>query len=114
MGIPTTRRSLQPLWGSFGGGGSIAECREPWPDRRRAPKGLSNGILASQSPTYGGIRSSETYLEASYVYQLRPWWQVQPDFQYVFRPGGGVENPNRPGTRVGDELVLGLRTNLLF
>ena len=34
--------------------------------------------------------------------------------QYVFNPGGGVANPNNPAQRVGDEFVLGLRTNILF
>ncbi len=71
-------------------------------------------IVAQETPTYAGIRSSETYVEASYTYQVHPWWQVQPDLQYVFNPGGGIENPNNPGHRVGDEFVLGLRTNVLF
>ena len=60
------------------------------------------------------VRGGETYLEVSYQYQVAPWWQVQPDIQYVFNPGGGVANPNDPNTRVGNELVLGLRTNILF
>ena len=40
--------------------------------------------------------------------------QVQPDVQYVFKPGGGLANPNNPGQRIGNELVLGVRTNILF
>ena len=60
------------------------------------------------------VRGGETYLEVSYQYQVAPWWQLQPDIQYVFNPGGGVANPNDPTTRVGNELVLGLRTNILF
>ena len=71
-------------------------------------------IVASEAPVYRGIRGSETYVEASYTYQVHPWWQVQPDVQYVFNPGGGIQDPNDPGRRVGDELVLGLRTNVLF
>ncbi len=59
------------------------------------------------------IRSSETFIEATYQYQVRPWWQLQPDAQYIFRPGGTVVNPNT-GERVKNELVLGLRTNVLF
>jgi porin len=59
-------------------------------------------------------RSSETYLEVSYQYQIARWWLLQPDLQYVFNPGGGVANPNNPSKRVGDEFVLGLRTNILF
>jgi porin len=61
-------------------------------------------------PTRGG----ETYVEMTYQYQVTPWWQLQPDLQYVFNPGGGIVNPNAPTQRVGNELVLGLRTNILF
>jgi porin len=64
--------------------------------------------------TFTPTRGGETYIEVSYQYQLAPWWQLQPDLQYVFNPGGGVANPNNPTQRVGDEFVLGLRTNILF
>ena len=64
--------------------------------------------------TYGPVRHDETFIEATYQYQLRPWWQVQPDIQYVFDPGGGIADPNQPMNRVKNELVLGVRTNVLF
>ncbi len=64
--------------------------------------------------TYAGVRTSETYVEATYQYQVHPWWQVQPDLQYVFNPGGGIASPSNPAQRVADEFVLGLRTNVLF
>jgi porin len=64
--------------------------------------------------SYSVLRTSETFVEATYQYQMRPWWQVQPDLQYVFNPGGGIVDPNNPTRRVGDEFVLGLRTNILF
>ena len=63
---------------------------------------------------YGPVRRDETYVEATYQYQLRPWWQVQPDIQYVFNPGGGVADPNQPQQRVKNEAVFGVRTNVLF
>jgi porin len=63
---------------------------------------------------YYPVRSDETYVEATYQYQLTPWCQIQPDFQYVFNPGGGILNPNFPGQRVKDEAVIGLRLNVLF
>jgi len=63
---------------------------------------------------YFPVRSSETYVEATYQYQLHPWWQLQPDAQYVFNPGGGIASPDAPGHRVTNEFVLGLRTNVLF
>jgi len=60
------------------------------------------------------IRSDETFVEATYQYQLTPWCQIQPDFQYVFNPGSGILNPNFPGQRVKGEAVIGLRMNILF
>ena len=60
------------------------------------------------------VRGGETFVEATYQYQAAPWWQLQPDIQYVFNPGGGVLNQNGNGQRVKNELVLGIRTNILF
>jgi porin len=64
--------------------------------------------------SYYPVRSSETFFEMTYQYQLTPWCQLQPDIQYVINPGGGVLNPNAPGQRIGNELVLGLRMNISF
>jgi porin len=64
--------------------------------------------------SYAPVRSAETFIEATYQIQLAPWWQLQPDFQYVFRPAGGIVDPNNPNARVGDEAVFGLRTNVTF
>jgi porin len=63
---------------------------------------------------FSPARRSETYIEATYQYEVTPWWQVQPDFQYVFNAGAGVANPNRQPERVGNEAVLGVRTTILF
>jgi porin len=60
------------------------------------------------------IRRNETFIETTYQYQMRPWWQIQPDFQYVFNPGGGIANPNDQSRKVKDEAVIGVRTNVLF
>jgi porin len=64
--------------------------------------------------SYFPVRTGETYVELTYQYQLTPWCQLQPDFQYVFNPGGGILNPNAPAQKVGDEAVLGMRVNILF
>jgi porin len=60
------------------------------------------------------VRGGETYVEATYQYQVTPWLQLQPDFQYVIDPGAGIANPTAPMRRVGDEAVIGLRTTILF
>ena len=70
--------------------------------------------LTAAPGTYAPIRSSETFIEATYQYQVFAWWQLQPDAQYIIHPGGGVQNPIEPTQRVKNELVLGLRTNVLF
>jgi porin len=31
-------------------------------------------------------------IEMTYQAQLKPWWVLQPDLQYVINPGGGVLN----------------------
>jgi porin len=69
---------------------------------------------ASVTGTAYPVRSSESFIELTYQYQIAPWWQVQPDLQYVFMPGGGIPNPLVPGQRIGNELVLGLRTQVTF
>jgi porin len=60
------------------------------------------------------IRRHETVLELTYQAQLAPWWQVQPDAQYIFNINGGVPNPLNPVKRVGDAAVFGVRTNVTF
>ncbi|SIO35666.1 carbohydrate porin [Paraburkholderia phenazinium] len=68
---------------------------------------------AAYTPGYPS-RSAETILEATYQYQVTPWWQLQADFQYAFRPAGGIPNPENPSQRIGNEAIVGLRTNITF
>ena len=70
--------------------------------------------FALATGTFNPPQSGETFVEATYQYQVTPWLQLQPDVQYVFNPGGGVPNPSDPAQRVKNELVLGARTNILF
>jgi porin len=53
-------------------------------------------------------------LEVTYQYQVTPWWQLQPDFQYVFNVGDGEANPNIPTQKIRNEAVIGVRTNITF
>jgi porin len=76
--------------------------------------GLSQDQAFYSPSVYTPARHTETFLEATYQYQVMPWWQIQPDVQYVFNPGAGIANPNNPTQRIKDELVLGLRTNITF
>jgi porin len=60
------------------------------------------------------IRGGETFVEVTYQYQLTPWCVLQPDFQYVFNPGGGVQNSYFPNEQVKNECVVGMRVNVDF
>ena len=64
--------------------------------------------------SYSPVQSGETYLEMTYQRQMRPWWQLQPDIQYVVNPGAGIANPFAPMQRLRNELVIGVRTNILL
>ncbi|MBI4273526.1 MAG: carbohydrate porin [Rhizobiales bacterium] len=69
--------------------------------------------LALNGPPYP-IRNAETVYELSYIAQLAPWWTLQPDVQYIVRPGGNVPDPNDPTRTVGNALVIGARTTISF
>jgi porin len=79
-----------------------------------AASAYDRDLAALAHGSFSPIRSGETYIEATYQYQMHPWWQLQPDIQYVVNPGGGIVNPGDPGKRVGDEFIMGVRTNILF
>jgi porin len=101
---------------------------EPFPGRDNDTFGLAMGVgrvsngasgfdrqmQFFQPSVYTPIRSSETFLEATYQFQAAPWWQIQPDLQYVINPGAGLANPDDPTQRIKNELVIGLRTNITF
>jgi porin len=81
------------------------------PDARRFDRDVQ---FFSASPT--PVRSFETVVEVIYEAHIKPGWLLQPFFQYVFRPSGGVANPNDPAglARIGDAAVFGLTTTLKY
>ncbi|RZF27068.1 carbohydrate porin [Paraburkholderia sp. UYCP14C] len=74
--------------------------------------GLDKDFLAFNGPPYG-VRTGETALEATYQYQVNPWWQVQADAQYTFNAGAG-QNPTDPTQPLRDTFVVGVRTIINF
>ncbi len=76
--------------------------------------GISNDV---QDPDVSsGLRrtgSFEALLEVCYTAQLRAGWSLQPDFQYIWQPGGGVPEPSGKGT-VPNVGVWGLRSTINF
>lgn len=62
-------------------------------------------------------RRSEALVTAAYAYEIRQGWIVQPNAQFIARPGGGATDPLKsetPGRRLGNALVLGVRTVVKF
>jgi porin len=77
-------------------------------DRARA---LDRDNAFFNTPGYP-IRNYEAVLEVSYKFQIIDGWFVQPDFQYIFHPGGNVPNPNDPTQTitVKNAAVFGVRS----
>ncbi|MCM2494727.1 carbohydrate porin [Burkholderia glumae] len=60
-------------------------------------------------------RVNETVFEATYQYQVAPWWTLQGDLQYIVRPGGGYDAPAGGTVRaIGNAFVAGVRTVVSF
>ena len=61
------------------------------------------------------LRNYELVIELTYQASIVAGWTVQPDFQYIFHPGGGVIDPLNPFVgRVPDAVVFGVRTMISF
>ena len=72
-------------------------------------------MAASFSDVPVPVRNYEILFEATYQAQIMPGLIVQPDFQYVFHPGGGAIDPLNPFVgRIPDAAVFGLRTVVKF
>ncbi|HQT87442.1 MAG TPA: carbohydrate porin [Acidiphilium sp.] len=121
MGAPGDRNLIGF---SFNGGVTMTD---PLPGRPQDSAGVYIGVGVVGSAvaaydraesTYGGgfypVQSAETLIEATYQLQVTPWWQVQPDIQYVINPGAGILNPAHPTRLLRNALVLGVRTSLVF
>jgi len=66
--------------------------------------------------TFGPVRSAETTIEATYLFKVIDGWTLQPNFQYVIRPAGGIPDPRDPLglQRVGNAAVAGLRSTIRY
>lgn len=62
------------------------------------------------------VRDYEAVFEATYGAQIQPNWLVQPVFQYVFHPGGGIGDPLDPTQthRIKDAAVFGFRSTITY
>jgi porin len=61
------------------------------------------------------VRDYELVTELTYQAQIIPGWTVQPDFQYIFHPGGGTIDPLNPFVgRIPNAAVFAVRTQISF
>jgi len=63
---------------------------------------FSDASVAQGGPAF----RDEVIVEGTYDIALAPWWNLQPDLQYVFSAGGTTSSP--------DALVIGLRSTVSF
>lgn len=57
-------------------------------------------------------RSYEAGLEICYTMQVQPGWTLQPDFQYIWQPGGNTADDNN--RRIENAAVVGVRSVISF
>ncbi|EUK18040.1 carbohydrate porin [Commensalibacter papalotli (ex Servin-Garciduenas et al. 2014)] len=60
------------------------------------------------------IRKTEHHIELAWQIQATPWWEIKPDFQYIFNPGGGLNLEEGSYKRIQNEAVFGLRSTINF
>ena len=59
------------------------------------------------------VKSSETVIEAAYLYEVTPWWVLQPDIQMVINPFAGLPSPVNDRS-LSNALATGLRMTVKF
>lgn len=60
------------------------------------------------------IPNYESLIEVAYTAQILPGFNIQPDFQYFWKPGGHVPDPDDPTKAVPDAAVFGARTTINY
>ncbi|MCE2578050.1 carbohydrate porin [Komagataeibacter sp. FNDCR1] len=69
----------------------------------------------ARTGAYSPVQGNENHLELTYQAQVTPWLVMQPDFQYIWHPSGGVPDYGVScNRRVGNEAVFGLRSSITF
>lgn len=74
--------------------------------------------LVKGENAYAGVSqpvpSSEAVIETTYQAAVTKWLSAQPFFQYVIRPGGNAPDPSKPGSRIQNAAIFGLRAVVTF
>jgi porin len=103
---PSEEINTMPL---FAAGGLTYQGLIPGRDADTSIVGLfygqfSRDLRRSQAGSPRGQQDFEMILEWAYIIELAAWLHVQPDFQYIFRPGGTGNIP--------DALVMGVQIGI--
>jgi porin len=123
MGAPQQDRNAIALSANLG-----VLMRSPFKNRPADTFGLGFGYAQVSSSyanatrdaymysgTSGAIPNNELMGELTYQYQVKPWFVLQPDIQYIYNPGAGIPNPNSlTGARLQNELIAGVRAIFNF
>jgi porin len=67
---------------------------------------ISHDYSNFSQATGGPAFKYESVVEGTYSLNVAPWWQLQPDIQYIFSAGAQAHSP--------DALVIGLRSTVTF
>ena len=62
----------------------------------------------------GPVRDGEWLAELTYKAELAKGWYLQPDLQYIWRPGGNAPDPADPAKAIDNALVLGVRSTVNY
>jgi porin len=115
MGAPDAQNLVDFF---FNGGATLTA---PLPGRNNDQAGIDFGIgkVSSQAADFdldSGLpaRTTEELIEVTYQAQVTGWLTVQPDFQYVINPGGGVLDPADPTHTLRNEFIAGARAVVTF
>jgi porin len=60
------------------------------------------------------ISNYEGVIEIACTAEIIPGWYLQPDFQYLWNPGGHASDPNDPTKAIPNASVIGLRTTINY
>lgn len=73
---------------------------------------LGNGVIyyTGAGTPYA---TNETVVELTYVYQVAPWWALQPDLQIVVNPGANIPS-NLSSKPLKNDVIAGLRATITF
>jgi porin len=58
-------------------------------------------------------RADETVIEATYLYQVAPWWTLQPDLQIVVNPGANIPS-SLSSKPLDNSVIAGIRAAVTF